>query len=333
MTLNLPRVSGPHDLPDLRHWMVEHWRPGGPLTILDEHRFMSRNLPTAKLWWVEPEACDLLASAAPTWPDEAVLDMGELPTPCGLAVFAHDFIGSDADPEAEGRDVYVSAILWAPANLPPRADRPASGISIAMFSRLVLEDGLTSNQMEWAHKDLYALAESLRDRRGATVTEGGEAVAGHLFSFVGRTDWLDGWPASRILSDNPHGDNPHTAASMAEDRKLLASLWQLTRSKFVESTTTKPRRHIARRSERKGLDASVRVLSLGGERTHHPVTAGTTEWKHSWVVSPHWRWQPCGPGRSERRLVLVDAYYKGPADKPLIGGERVWRVAAPKGVE
>ncbi|HEY9377835.1 MAG TPA: hypothetical protein VIQ02_12160, partial [Jiangellaceae bacterium] len=295
---DLPVIRGPHDVPELRQWLIRHWRPGGPLSVLDEHRFMTRNLPAAKLWWVEAETCDLLADAAPTLPTDVTLNMDDVPTPCGLAVFAHDFIGTDADPAADGRQVYVSALLWAPSNLPEVVGQPSTGISIAMFSRLVMDDGLTKQQMQWAIPDMVALDDQLQQRRQLPPTEN-EAfdVHGHLFAFVGRTDWLEGWTADRCIPDNPHGLDPRTVASMAEDRRLLASLWLLAKTPFVDTTTTRPSRVVARRSERKGLDPTVRVLRLGGPGTRHPSTVGTTTTinrKHSWMRSAHWRWQPYG---------------------------------------
>ena len=47
-------------------------------------------------------------------------------------------------------------------------------------------------------------------------------------------------------------------------------------------------------------------------------------------MSPHFRLQPYGPGRSERKLILVEAYRKGDPNMPLLGAERVWRVVPPK---
>lgn len=36
------------------------------------------------------------------------------------------------------------------------------------------------------------------------------------------------------------------------------------------------------------------------------------------VVRGHWKQQPCGPGRSERRMIFVEPYWKGPADAPAV---------------
>lgn len=36
-----------------------------------------------------------------------------------------------------------------------------------------------------------------------------------------------------------------------------------------------------------------------------------------WVVRGHWRLQPCGPGRTPRRLVFINPYLTGPENAPL----------------
>lgn len=52
-----------------------------------------------------------------------------------------------------------------------------------------------------------------------------------------------------------------------------------------------------------------------------------SRYSHRFVVRGFWRNQPCGPGRSERRLTWVAPFIKGPADAPLIEREtvRVWK--------
>lgn len=41
------------------------------------------------------------------------------------------------------------------------------------------------------------------------------------------------------------------------------------------------------------------------------------EFNCQWVVDGHWRNQPFGPGRAQKRLVYIHPYVKGPKDKPL----------------
>lgn len=52
--------------------------------------------------------------------------------------------------------------------------------------------------------------------------------------------------------------------------------------------------------------------------------ASSREYQHRWEVRGHWRMQPCGPGRSERRRIWVDAHEKGPEDAPKLEHQKVY---------
>lgn len=47
-----------------------------------------------------------------------------------------------------------------------------------------------------------------------------------------------------------------------------------------------------------------------------------SHWSCRWVVDGHWRHQPCGPAKVERRLTWIDAYLKGPDGLPLKEGRK-----------
>lgn len=352
MSLSLPPVSGPVDVPDLRDWLYRKFRHGGVLDHIDG-RFVSETMRTASLWWVEPETCHLLAEAAPSWPADKVLDLTDLPTTSGFAVFAEDLVGTDSNPLAEGHEVRLGAICWGPVFLPPAEGSDLegrTGLGIGMFSRIRLDEGMDRIELQSAMPMLGPLIDELpamsnascnitfNDATGEGILHNAEQImnaafpaAGHLFSYIGRTDWLHGTGVEGVVDGSPFGDNPLTSRSMAEDRRLLATLWAITRTPVVTTVRTRPPRHVVRRSERQGFESGVRVLRLGGPHREN-ITSGESakrDWQHSWVVRPHWRWQAHGKGYSERKLILVGPYTKGPSDKPLLGGERVWRVMPP----
>jgi hypothetical protein len=215
-------------------------------------------------------------------------------------------------------------------------DPGRTALGIGMFTRLDLHKGLSHGDLMRSVQVMGALQNDLfgpgaRPGDRAVFTDGHE---GTLYAYLGRTDWLEDWPAHKALPDSPHANDALAAASMAEDRKLLAALFALTRTSIVTKMHHRPPRHIARRSERKKLSADVVVLRLGGTQERnvgYSTPQPAKDWKHSWIVRPHWRWQACGPAWSERKLILVGPYKKGPDDAPLIGGDRVWRVVPPGG--
>jgi hypothetical protein len=60
------------------------------------------------------------------------------------------------------------------------------------------------------------------------------------------------------------------------------------------------------------MRAGARAFCLAGSRPQ--------EWELAkrFVVRGHWKQQPHGPGRSERKMIFVEPYWKGPADAPAV---------------
>lgn len=134
---------------------------------------------------------------------------------------------------------------------------------------------------------------------------------------LGRTDWPIGFDTDYEPQDVP----PQSLPSIIEDRQLLAALWQLSAQRdLVTTSEQKPYRAAAKRIARKGYEpAPVRLVNLNPkERRGGPrAVTGGRRYTHRWVVKPHWRQQPYGPGRSLRRAQYIDQHVKGPSDKPV----------------
>lgn len=62
-----------------------------------------------------------------------------------------------------------------------------------------------------------------------------------------------------------------------------------------------------------------------GENAHDDAESRT--YTRRWLVRGHWRQQPCGPRRSQRRPVWIAPHVKGPEGTPLVISEHVnvWR--------
>lgn len=103
---------------------------------------------------------------------------------------------------------------------------------------------------------------------------------------------------------------------------IAGSAW--LRQKVVTETSGHIERHRRKQmvSEYK-LDAvpTVRVIEL--RRASYVSSEPSandgekTAYQCRWVVSGHWRNQSCGPHHSERKLIYIDAFVKGPSDAPL----------------
>lgn len=76
-------------------------------------------------------------------------------------------------------------------------------------------------------------------------------------------------------------------------------------------------------------DRPVRVVQLrrAQQQGHGHQDAAGVEWSCQWLVSGHWRQQPCGKDRAERRPTFILPYVKGNPDKPMrLPAERVFAV-------
>lgn len=374
-----PPVNGPRDLPDLRVWVMDRWRPGdlfhqtaliqkmkenGNMTqARSEGEWAYTTLEKAQLWWVTEEACDVLANAAPTWNGELGNEMipgsdeseipgdevgrlkGRVPTSgfagesqghakgragkrvkqtkkqraapaqettaaprghsCGFAIFERGLSAHDSHSD---RPIVVSALCWGPVHLAPDPTRTSPGWT----------DGIGISSYAWMG-DLLP-----EDEQPATP----------MLVCIGRSDWPIGDLPDRPISVTA---SEHQVVSMAEDRRLLAALWALPQARGVaELARTDVDRAARRRSTRLGLDPDVRVVTLryGASSSSSGELAGEeradVRWRHRWMVTPHFRAQPYGPGRQQRKQILIGPYMKGPEGAPMLGLDRVWRIAPPR---
>lgn len=123
---------------------------------------------------------------------------------------------------------------------------------------------------------------------------------------------------------------PSKDAWSCNPRNYLQALWALLGQPIVSEYRARPTEPAARKARKKlkGSGGEVRVLHL---RQHERsgasgVASGKKfEYSHRFVVRGFWRNQFWGPKRAYRRRIWVDSYFKGPADKPLIIGDRVYK--------
>jgi len=131
--------------------------------------------------------------------------------------------------------------------------------------------------------------------------------------WCGATDWAVG------------SDMTWLAAEALPDWQMLLTVLALAEATKATTTATEaPDRAARRRLNRKGhpVDAT-RVLYLRGSSTNSRRDGDSRTYSHRWVVDGHWRSQPYGPGRRDRRPVFIAPYIKGPAGAPMLSGEKV----------
>jgi hypothetical protein len=287
------------DLPELRTVLLRRWRPGGPYQRLDPlaANFNAPALAGARLWWVAPDMCELVAHAARSLPPTTLTD-DLVPCDFGLVVFATPLAGTDA---MDGTTLHSHALLWGTTAL---VDTPAGQMV------RVPADGLGRIENEGTP----AVTVALYGHRGDWYPQG-------------RSDWA--WHTD---TEEP-GDDAR-AASMSEDRRWLAALWLLAAQPLSASTLTYAPRAVRRRLSRAGAGdlatSPVRLVDLrrpqrtAAERDQGDENAeGGRRYNSRWIVVGHWRQQAYGPGRAHRRPVFIAEHVKGPDDRPLILREDV----------
>lgn len=160
------------------------------------------------------------------------------------------------------------------------------------------------------------------------------ALADTIWSPLGRTDWPIYHDTDEAFLNDDMADpsREQRIASQTEDRRLLATLWQLASQHRVvdERRAVVTNKGALRRFQREHgrPPAAVRVIDVrrpprqrSDEHEHRHV-----EWTRRWIVEGHWRQQAYGEGRTLRRPTWIAPFVKGPADRPLIVSDRVKRV-------
>jgi hypothetical protein len=151
--------------------------------------------------------------------------------------------------------------------------------------------------------------------RGVKTVEG--VLQGHLWYPLGSSDW----PVEDRLSDDmPWFGEERAKESAREDRRLIAALFSLLAQPSVATTEEhKLDRAAQRRQARARLEPRSNVTVIYTRKPSRPAGEPGTRLHHDhrWAVSGHWRWQPHGPGRAERRLQWIAPHIKGPEGAPL----------------
>jgi len=242
----------------------------------------------ADLYWVSPEMCDLVSKMAPSIPD----CLPQPPVERGFVVFANSIPGTDA---ATGGEIFTSALMWAPV-------QTLLGWCTALET--------------YAWRDLVFLYEVMTDKQKELFRQ---AVPCRLMPTGGSE-----WPVDLETSDFSKltAEDEIMERSMLEDRRMASTFWALCSQKIVIEERWLPdratRRQIERMSGGSKTVSSVRVIRLREPtvRTEHGAGRGV-EWSHRWIVGSHWRNQ-WYPSTGQHRPRLIEAYQKGPADKPLV---------------
>lgn len=331
-----PPTSGPHDVPNLRLHLLDCWRVGSVYEkaarlmheewalagmphgwrAREESEWQRRHLGDADLvlWWVSAEMVEEISHVAAELPgDVRPVDIPGITLETGvgthgLVVLEAPIIGLDARRDAQVR---VDGFIYGGTIIPPFAGHEERmSVSVSTYRRASYDEGLDNDAVEAMVPLIVAEREA-----GHEPPVEMHRVHGELWLPLGRSDWplYEGVmePINATISAQQH-------ESMAEDRRWLAALHLVAEDhrvatvKMVEPTE----KHKRRPSERKKLPPVVRVVYLREPDESRVSVArrpadGERKAPRTHIVKSHPRWQACGPGLEERKLILIPRHTRG----------------------
>lgn len=255
----------------------------------------------AELYFVTQDMTAVALAAAPTLPNFR-LQREDLPSEQGFIYFETPIDESEILGEPGGsRRTQVVGCLWGVEH-----GLPHGGVWMSFYA----------NQS-------FTNAEAIRL---GDFTVGEAAVADAIMPALGYDDEMI-WKFNLDDSDQVMQDD---ASQITAIGKVVRSAWLLMQQPLASSRKAHVSHADAKRMRRNRIDPkTVRIISL--RRAFNPDAHGDPEarraYHHRWVVRGHWRNQPCGPGRIDRRPTWIPWHVKGPENAPLLTGEKVhaWR--------
>jgi hypothetical protein len=135
-------------------------------------------------------------------------------------------------------------------------------------------------------------------------------------------------PGGPMAGQQSIGPERYMAATEKFIRFILAATaWMGT---VLPEARVQVHRHLRKEAERylgPQDPRGVKVIQLRKMEHHGEHAEGDgREYSHRWMVDGHFRQQPCGQGRADRKLIWIDSYIKGPDDKPFVDKQRAWVV-------
>lgn len=260
-----------------------------------------QTLRSAELFLADDSMCTLLDTAARTMPDQVLREDDPL-TPTGLVAFFTPI----QDRTGQGIALPLRAMSWRtlPAGHPIL--EPADvGTSVLLT--------------------FYIASADYADAVGQTLQPNAPR-------------WLPNstvvWAVGTEIGVAFGKDSDEQQGAPGFYQQLAAAFWTLLKQpRLVARADHEPAKPERRRYARAGIERPnepVRIIRLNrpsegpvGRQGSRPIN-----WQHSWIVRGYWR-RTWLPSKQTHRQQYIAAFRKGPADKPLLGGEKVFLAAAP----
>lgn len=312
----------------------ETWEEASELVVSDEARYLAE----AELYVLSPQMCDVVIAAAQTLTidDLELLTAEDLPSPTGLVVLPHPVLikavnghlGDDRafhwhspiDRPTMGTDgtwrdlPAVRLASYHDTNGPVRPDSFQDVAARARAQGTPLPP-LLLDSVRLVPFGCHVTGEQrdALDEFAEAARQTGQRLR-DLSAEAGRDE-------DKVIGEYRPGDEIVDHDDTFNIRFLYA-FWRLCEQRTTV-TSNGPTGHAAQvLAERAGVSPEVRVVQLRQPDTHRAETSPARDWKHRWPVRMH-KVRQWYPSEQRHKVIMRGPYIKGPADKPLLGGEVV----------
>ena len=284
----LDHVTTPRDVPSVRAGMVSFpsdslYQAHPRLAGLVKHH--QRTLKDSWLCWVDrqlmQEAVNPLRAALD---GDTIIEASSTPAPHGLIVLERPEIGTCVDEESP--TIPMGAVTWTTSDRMAEVPLKVEGTQMAALSREPGDDAFTL--AIWA----YSMS----------------------VGWFPTTAWAGKFGQSLFDGVGHDQTDPHVR-SQVEDATFALALWDVLTEPEVADIKPYARSKAQRTAIANGTPPEVVIARLRGA---HAETSG----HHNgpgvrFYVRPHYRNQACGPGRTQRRRIVVPGHWKGPDGAPV----------------
>ncbi|MGP4027138.1 hypothetical protein [Actinomadura sp. 3N407] len=306
------------------------------MVLEDEARFLTG----ADLYVLTPQMCDVVVAAAQslTEDDLELLDAEDLPSPSGLVVLPHPVLV-----QAVGGDLGdVRALHW---RTPSQIQEPAPDGTL-LQDRAAVRTALYNDTYGPVQPDTFAQLIAAARRMGAPLPPLMlDAIKCTPFRYHATGDQKQARQEYLALVQKAGEDfrRMHAAAGRDEEGvsgeytvgstitdgddsfavRFLYAFWRLCEQRIGTVAALASDQTARREAHRSATPDEVRVVHLRRADDRHPdqVSSGR-DWRHRWVVRMH-KVRQWYPSLQQHKVIYRGPYVKGPADKPLLGGETV----------
>lgn len=327
-----------------------HGAVGRALAIAEADR-----LERADLWHIDADLAELVDAAYPSMPSFAPRPY-DLPSRHGFATFARPLTAMirDAIPADRLATEYLASgaaggNAGAVGRLAPHVDEPVAIVAVSWGPGVESAIGTgplagPRSPIPWNRPSVWMSFWSVPPVRQHGVINSLSPAERDVYSKLSArlnvdNECLLAWcPDGADETEYLIGPNAGYVGTAGWAAAVFATFTLARQGNITEEDEQPVPRPERRRHERAGLPApkAVRVLRLRRSvpRAVRADTSPGRVYRHRWVVRGHWRnvWYPSIQAHRPKWIAQTIATPAGvPADAPLLGGDKVTRVSAPKG--